>query len=221
MVHHDVWRSSDAMDDAMDAVKSTAFCIGLTGGIGSGKTTVANFFAKLGVPIIDADDIAHQITKPHALAYRTIVTHFGKQILNDDNTIDRRKLRHLIFENPAEKKWLENELHPLIRQTMRQKIQQIEFPYCICVIPLLTESNDIEFIDRVLVVDSPMTIQIERAKKRDNATAEDIQKIINSQSSRFTRLKMADDVIVNDGDIIALENKVFSLHQAYLTSLLS
>lgn len=203
----------------MGAIKSKPFCIGLTGGIGSGKTTVANLFAKLSVPIIDADDIAHQITKPHALAYRTVVTHFGKAILNDDNTIDRRKLRHLIFENPTEKKWLENELHPLIRQTMRQKIQQAEFPYCICVIPLLTESNGIEFIDRVLLVDTPINMQIERAKKRDNANAKDIQKIIDSQASQHARLKMANDVIVNDSDLISLEKKVLLLHQSYLTSL--
>lgn len=205
------------MGSVMDTLKSLPFCIGLTGGIGSGKTTVANLFATLGVPIIDADVIAHQITRPHAIAYRQVVMHFGTTILNPDNTIDRQKLRHIVFENHTEKKWLENILHPLIRQKMRDEINKINFPYCICVIPLLTESSGIDFIDRILVVDTPIDIQMERAKKRDNASAKDIQKIIDAQASHTARLKIADDVLMNDLDLNSLENKVLSLHQSYLS----
>ena len=200
----------------MDAISaSKSFCIGLTGGIGSGKTTVANFFAKLGVPIVDADDIAHRITLPNGVAYPKIIDHFGKKILNDDKTLNRKKLRDIIFENETEKEWLENYLHPLIRDAMLFKIQKIKSPYCICVIPLLAESTDIHFIDRVLVIDAPIKLQLERARKRDTATKESIQKIMDSQATQASRLAIADDVLTNDGDLKSLENKVEKLHQQY------
>lgn len=191
--------------------------IGLTGGIGSGKTTVANIFAKLGVPIIDADVIAHQITTPNDNAYNDIIQHFGKTILNPDSTIDRKKLRHIIFENRIEKKWLENLLHPIILSAMKNEIKKVKTPYCICVIPLLAESSGIDFVDRVLVVDSPLEKQLLRAKQRDDTTNEMIQKIIDSQANQATRLKIADDVLINDGDLIELEKKISALHRYYLT----
>jgi len=191
-------------------------CIGLTGGIGSGKTTVANLFVKLGVPIIDADVIAHEITKPNQMAYQKIIDHFGKNILNPDQAINRKKLREIIFENIQEKKWLENLLHPLIRQVMRDQIKKIKAPYCICVIPLLAESTGIDFIHRVLVIDTPLEMQIERAKKRDAATEHEIQKIMDAQADQHSRLKIADDVLVNDGNLKVLEDKINDLHQQYL-----
>lgn len=190
-------------------------CIGLTGGIGSGKTTVATLFEKLGVPIIDADEIAHRITKQNGSAYQEVIAHFGNGIVNPDKSIDRKKLRELIFQNPTEKKWLEDCLHPLIRQTMRDDIQKVKSHYCICVIPLLAESTEIDFIDRVLVIDTPSKLQLERAQKRDGATAESIQAIMNSQANRDVRLKIADDVLVNDGDSGSLTDKVKALHQFY------
>src|SRR3990167_1529744 len=155
--------------------------VGLTGGIGSGKTTVAHLFEKLGVPNIDADEIAHRLTRPNEIAYDDIIKHFGVCILNDDKTINRKKLSVIIFENPAEKKWLENLLHPLIRAKMKNAIQKIKSPYCICVIPLLTESSGIDFIDRVLVVDSSPEKQLLRAAKRDQVSAERVQKIMDLQ----------------------------------------
>lgn len=205
------------MDGTMPIIKTKPFCIGLTGGIGSGKSAVANFFKKLNVPIIDSDVIAHQLTEKNRIAYKNIVSHFGKNILNRDETINRKLLRDIIFQNPTEKKWLENLLHPMIRQTMFDALQKTTAPYCICVIPLLTESAGIDFIDRVLVVDTPVEIQIDRAKKRDSATEEHIKKIIASQADQMDRLKIADDVIVNNEDLNSLENKVCRLHKKYLS----
>lgn len=198
----------------MDRLKKP-FCVGLTGGIGSGKTTVANLFAQWNVPIIDADEIAHALTLPNEAGYQAIVAHFGEAIL-DNHNIDRKKLRMIIFNNPVEKKWLEDCLHPLIRSKIREAIHQITSPYCLCVIPLLAESSGIHFVDRVLLVDTPIDLQIARAKKRDHATKTDIQKIISSQASREKRLAIADDVLMNDGDLKSLENKVEQLHHAYL-----
>ncbi|HLB56153.1 MAG TPA: dephospho-CoA kinase [Coxiellaceae bacterium] len=199
----------------MSVVKKT-ICIGLTGGIGSGKTTAANTFKKLNVPIIDADGIARHITQKNEMAYEKIVTHFGKKILNNNHDIDRAKLRELIFENKIEKEWLEDLLHPMIRKIMKDAIEKIKSPYCICIIPLLAESTGIDFIDRVLVIDTPVEMQLVRAKKRDDVTEIAIQKIIDSQSNQAARIKIAHDVLSNTGDIAALEEKIMQLHQQYL-----
>lgn len=200
----------------MDTVARKPFCVGLTGGIASGKTTVSNLFAELGAPVIDADTIAHQLTQKNTDAYHHILTHFGQTILNDDNTLNRKKLRELVFKNPSEKKWLENLLHPLIRQKMKTDINHVTYPYCICVIPLLAESSGIDFIDRVLVVHTPMDIQIKRATARDQSSAEMIEKIIHAQAKSDTRLKMANDVLENKGDINFLKEQVAALHKQYL-----
>lgn len=190
--------------------------IGLTGGIASGKTTAAKLFAELGVPIIDADEISHQLTKPDAVGYDAIVKRFGDTILHIDKTINRKKLRRIIFQNKIQRRWLENLLHPLIRQTMKEAIAKVQSPYCICVIPLLAESKGIDFIDRVLVIDTPLELQVERAKKRDETNTKAIQKIIDAQASQQERLKMADDVLVNDGDLEVLAAAVKRLHEQYI-----
>lgn len=213
MVHGDLWVSINAVGCTMRIVKKP-FCVGLTGGIGSGKTTATNFFKQFGVPIVDADEIAHALTDVNEIGYQKIVAHFGTEIL-ENNKIDRKKLRTIIFNNPVEKKWLENCLHPLIREKMREAIDQIKSPYCICVIPLLAESNSIDFIDRVLVIDTPIDLQIARAKKRDNATEDDIKKIMDAQASQVKRLKIADDVLTNDSDLKSLEKKIQRLHKQY------
>lgn len=192
--------------------------IGLTGGIGSGKTTVSHLFQKLGVPIIDADVISHQLTEKNQLAYHKIIAHFGESILSKDNTINRTKLREIIFKNPLEKKWLEDLLHPLIRQTIRDEIKKVTTPYCICVIPLLLESKgNYAFLDRILVVDTPITLQLERVKKRDQNNQVLIEKIISSQATREARLKIADDVLTNDVDLNALEKQVRELHARFIS----
>jgi dephospho-CoA kinase len=191
-------------------------CIGLTGGIASGKSAVSDYFKALGVPIIDADVIAHQLTHPGAIAYEKIVAHFGKNILKRDQCIDRQKLRDIIFNDSTERRFLENLLHPLIRRAMCNTIATLKAPYCICVIPLLAKSSPIDFIDRVLVVDAPPAQQIMRAKKRDGATHDAIAKIIDAQADAAARLAIADDVIVNNSDLHALAQQVKQLHAQYL-----
>lgn len=190
--------------------------IGLTGGIGSGKSTVAELFAELGVPIIDADRIAHQLTTPDSHAFTAIIKHFGSAILTEDGLLDRKKLRALIFADSSERQWLESLLHPLIRKEMLRQLILLKAPYCILVIPLLTESNTIRFIDRRLIVDLPESLQIERVSLRDHLTADQVRAILNAQSSRAERLATADDIIENTGSVAALKEKVAKLHQQYL-----
>lgn len=200
----------------MATLKRKPFCVALTGGIASGKTTVSTLFAELGVPVIDADVIAHQLTQKNSNAYHHILTHFGQAILNSDNTLNRKKLRELVFENPTEKKWLENLLHPLIREKMKSEISHVTYPYCICVIPLLAESKAIDFIDHILVIDTPIEIQIKRAAARDQSSEEMIKKMIQAQAKSDARLKMANDVLENKNDIDSLKKQVVQLHKQYL-----
>ncbi len=193
--------------------------VGLTGGIGSGKTTVANFFRKLGITIIDADLISRELTRPLTDGYHSIVNHFGTDILLTDSLeIDRAKLRKIIFKDQQAKQWLENMLFPLILTSMRKQAQALTVtPYCILVIPLLAENIlDIDFLDRICVVDTPDNLRKEWAAKRDQVTTEDIEKIMTEQSSREHRISIANDIIINNHDLSALEFQVLSLHHKYL-----
>ena len=191
--------------------------IGLTGSIGSGKTTVANFFARYGTPIIDADLIAKELTQPHTEIYRKIVEHFSHLPVFADWIIDRKKLRNFIFDDLKEKKWLESLLHPLIRQEIQQQIHSLKnTAYCIVVIPLLLESGAYKFLDRVLIVEADQMRQIEWLKARDNTTGERIQQILNAQASPEMRKKHAHDVINNHGDLEALKEQVKCLHDQYV-----
>lgn len=190
--------------------------IGLTGGIGSGKSTVAHDFAQLGVPIIDADVIARNLLEPEQPAYQQVVTHFGSLILSADKQIDRAQLRHCIFSDPAERQWLEQMLHPLILQQMQQQCAQVISPYAIAAIPLLAEIAPIPFIDRVLVVDAPLAQQIARTCERDHISIEAAQRIIENQASSAQRLRLADDIIENDGSLTTLHQQVRKYHDRYL-----
>lgn len=189
--------------------------IGLTGGLGSGKTTVANFFAALGVPIIDADIIAREIVVPGSLTFKKIVTHFGADIVDKQGALQRHKLRDIIFSDTHARAWLEKLLHPLILQEIHARAKKIKAPYCIAVIPLLLEKNAHEGIDRVLVVDAPEPLQITRAMQRDNLNETQIKNILTTQLKRAQRLQQADDVIVNYGDLENLKQKVKELHLEY------
>ncbi|MBW5802345.1 dephospho-CoA kinase [Coxiella endosymbiont of Ornithodoros amblus] len=191
--------------------------IGLTGGIGSGKSTVASYFAELGAPVIDADQIVHEITKPDQEAFKQIVNYFGNVVLTKGKFLNRTKLRELIFENPNDRQWLEHLLHPIIIEKMKIQLKKIKVPYCILAIPLLAEaSQSVDFIDRILVVDAPKTLQIQRTKSRDQLSDQQIQLILKSQNRREKRLAIADDVIVNDQTIPVLHKAVFQLHCKYL-----
>lgn len=190
--------------------------IGLTGGIGSGKSTVSKLFHDLGAPVIDADVIAHQIVEPGQPALKQLAATFGSEFLNADGSLNRAKLRELVFSDPSQKKRLERLLHPLIRAKMAEKIAQLDSPYCIVSIPLLLETQMTDLVDRILVIDCPVATQIERVENRDGLSAEQISRIIASQVSRKTRLARADDIIDNSKPARQLAEQVKKLHNLYL-----
>ncbi len=193
------------------------FIVGLTGGIGSGKSTAAKMFARLEVTVIDADVIAREIMKPGTPTYQAVVTQFGQGIVADDGQIDRHALKQIIFAESKQRQALEAILHPIIIQQMQQQAQQATSVYCIMVIPLLLETNLQAIVDRVLVIDAAPDTQIARASLRDASQTEDVQQIMNSQTSRTTRLAAADDIINNDGSLDELEKQVDDLHRRYVS----
>ncbi len=192
------------------------YVIGLTGGIGSGKSTIANLFAKLGAPIIDADWVARDLTETGKPAFHEITQHFSHYNLIKDGKLDRNKLRQIIFQDNTARMWLENILHPLIRKEIEHQLQHLTTQYCIVVIPLLFEVKPYSFIDRILVVDAPEDVQIERASSRDNTSQQHIAAIIKAQIAREDRAARAHDVIINDGKLSDLEPQVQKLHDLYL-----
>ena len=195
-----------------------SFKIGLTGGIASGKTTVANLFSDLGIKIIDADEIAHSITSKQGSAYNKIVKHFGEGVVGDDKKLDRKKLRTIIFNNSELKRDLEQIIHPEVYAIINQKINASQEPYQIIVIPLLIETGYQNFVDRVLIVDCSMETQLARLINRDNETMKNAKKIIANQIERSERLKFADDIIENERktSINVLKKKILQLHETYL-----
>lgn len=192
------------------------FVVGLTGGIGSGKSFIANYFANLGVPIIDADVIAHDITAPGQPAAKTIETHFGNSVINPDGSLDRTALRQIIFNDPDQRQWLEELLHPLIIDEMKLQIGKLESSYCIAIIPLLFEVKVNHFINRILVIDTTEALQVERTMARDNINKEAVLKILQAQVKRIERTEQAHDIICNDGQPDDVSQQVTKLHQQYL-----
>ena len=193
--------------------------IALTGGIGSGKTTVSNIFKSKNIPVIDTDIIARQLVETDTQAYSQIIDAFGESILTEEDKINRQALRQLIFNSEQKRKSLEKNLHPLIWNEVRVQLAKNAAPYTIVVIPLLFENiNNINKIKiaRILVVDTDENLQIQRATNRDNGDESTVKKIIKSQVSRETRLDGADDVISNQDDIESLEQKVELMHKKYL-----
>ncbi len=191
--------------------------IGLTGGIGSGKSTVSKIFSDLEIPIIDADIIAHQLVEPGKPAIKDIAEQFGQQILTDQGALNRKQLKEIIFSDPEQKKTLEQILHPLVFAEMESQIKQLSSPYCILSIPLLLETQMQDFVDRILVIDCPVEVQLERVKNRDQLDIKTIQSIIASQVPREQRRQAADDIIINDADTQALAEQVKKLHNLYLS----
>jgi dephospho-CoA kinase len=189
--------------------------IGLTGGIGSGKSTVARRFEALGVPVIDADAIARQLVAPGEPALRDIAAVFGAHVITSAGELDRAQLRARVFANPDERQALEAILHPKVRGEIQRRIAALSAEYCILSIPLLIESGWQDSVQRVLVVDCPAAVQLERAAQRDGASRANIQAIMDNQVDRQTRLAAADDVITNDGSLAALHAQVDALHQRY------
>jgi len=193
----------------------SGYVVGLTGGIGSGKTTVANLFHDLGVQSVDADLVAREVVMPGEPALASIAQHFGADILQHDGQLDRAALRARIFANKAEKQWLNQLLHPLIRQRMLQQLAACTSDYALLIAPLLLENNLQIYADRVLVVDVPEELQLSRTMQRDQVPAEQVQNILNSQISRPERLRLADDVVLNTVPVFALQSQIQQLHSRY------
>lgn len=191
--------------------------LGLTGGIGSGKSAVAQCFIDRGVHLVDADHAARWVVEPGRPALSKIVEHFGSGILQADGQLDRSALRTRIFANVDDRRWLETLLHPLIGQEIMQHLARAESPYAILVSPLLIESGQHKLTQRVLVVDAPEQLQIQRTIARDHSSEEQVQAILQAQASRAERLKHAHDVLLNDRDLSWLQAEVERLHNFYLS----
>ena len=191
--------------------------IGLTGGIGSGKTTVANMFGQLGADLIDTDQIAHQLTGPAGAAIEAIRHEFGAQFVDSTGAMDRVKMRALVFSQPEEKKRLESILHPLIRRETDTAAKQTTGVYSIFIVPLLVESGSWKTrVDRVLLIDCKESTQIQRVINRSGLPKEQVAAIMRVQASREQRQQAADDVILNEGDLSAIHAQVALLHAKYL-----
>ena len=191
--------------------------IGLTGGIASGKTTVSDSFKKLGTQVIDADVISHEVTEPSGSAFEEILSEFGSKILDEKGLINRKKMRAIIFNDPSQKKILENIIHPKVRDEMFQRINKSDDHYLIVSVPLLVETGMHQIMDRNLLVDCSEDTQIERLMHRDKITLNEAKAILKNQASRSDRKKIADDLIVNENNVtlIELENEVLELHKYY------
>ena len=195
---------------------SSKFIVGLTGGIGSGKTTAGNIFARLGADIIDADEISRALVNAGSPCFDEIVLHYGKDIVDSDGNLDRAKLRELVFNDDQQKQWLENLLHPLIKQGIEQKIEISASEYIIVSVPLLLESGNYDFVDRILVIDVPEKTQLSRIMHRDGSSENLARQIMNTQVSRDERLRQADDILDNNNDLGSLEKQIENLHEKYL-----
>jgi dephospho-CoA kinase len=193
------------------------FIVGLTGGVGSGKSTVAALFSEKGVVLVDTDVIAHELTGPDGAAMSALVAEFGAAVVNQQGALDRAAMRQLVFANPVARTRLEGILHPLIRQISFERCQAAESPYVILAVPLLVESGAFrQRCDRIVAVDCPEALQIERVMARNALSADEVKAIMAAQATRAQRLAVADDVVLNDAGLDALDEQVSALHQKYL-----
>ena len=198
-----------------ETAKKQSFRIGLTGGIASGKSTVADLFVALGADVIDTDVIAREVVQPGEPALEEIQRRFGNDVLDESGALDRAAMRSLVFSNHDARSDLEAILHPRIGAEVRRQSQSADGLYQIIAVPLLVESPLLRFVDRVLVVDCPEAVQLERLLKRDSGTLDEARRILAAQSSREDRLEIADDVIHNDADLEHLRKQVIALDETY------
>ena len=191
--------------------------IGLTGGVASGKTTVSDFFKGLGISVIDADVISHEVTQPDGSAFEEIISSFGSNILDENGLIDRKKMRAIIFDDASKKEMLERIIHPKVREEMFDSMSKSNEHYLIVSVPLLVETGVNQMMDRTLVVDCSEETQIERLIHRDKITLDEAKSILRNQTSRSNRLKAADDLIVNEKNVTLneLEKEVLELNERY------
>ncbi|WP_336752124.1 dephospho-CoA kinase [Aeromonas hydrophila] len=193
------------------------YVVAITGGIGSGKTTVANQFAELGIEVVDADVIAREVVEPGTPALAAIAAHFGSAVITPDGQLDRRRLRERVFTDQQAKGWLNALLHPLIRTEMQHQCAAARSPYCLLVVPLLVENRLTALANRVLVIDVDEATQIERTCRRDGVSREQAQAVLAAQASRAERLAAADDVLDNqNGTPEAIKSRILALHETYL-----
>jgi dephospho-CoA kinase len=192
------------------------FVVGLTGGIGSGKSAATAYFKNLGIDIVDADEVARDVVAPGSQGLKEIVNRFGDSILLEDGNLNRAALREKVFSDINEKNWLNNLLHPLIRSRMQHLIGESTSPYCILSVPLLVENKLTEMCNYAVVVDCPETMQLERALKRDGSTEETIRNIMASQATRNERIEAADTVLDNSTTLSALSAQIADLHNTLL-----
>lgn len=190
--------------------------IGLTGGIGSGKTTATDYFARKGITIVDADIASRIVVEPGKAALTKIAEHFSSDILNSDGSLNRSALRKIVFNYPEELHWLEQLTHPLIREEIQNQIKNSSSPYTILVSPILFESGQNAFTQRTVVIDAPETLQISRTAVRDHTDPESVKAIMKAQTAREQRIKNADDVIVNDSNVESFYKQLDALHSKYL-----
>ncbi len=190
--------------------------IGITGGIGSGKTAVTDEFARLGITIVDADVAARNVVANGKPALQKIAEHFGQNILLENGDLDRAALRSIVFKEPEQRTWLEQLTHPLIREEITNSLKNAQSQYVVLASPLLIESGQYKLVNHTVVVDASVAIQIERTVSRDNNSSEQVKAIINAQLPREERLKRADDIILNDQDLAFLHLQVAKLHKHFL-----
>ena len=190
--------------------------IGLTGGIGCGKSAAANFFQNEGITVIDADDLAREVIERNTPGFESIVNYFGSKIVDSDGLINRAHLRKEVFDDEEKKKVLESIIHPLVRDLMAKKITASNSPYSIIMVPLIFETNSMSNYNRILVIDCDPRLQLERATLRDNNSKEQIQKIIDSQCTREERISIANDIIPNNDSIKNLKTRTIAMHKFYL-----
>tara|TARA_B100000700_G_scaffold127920_1_gene143169 strand:- start:6452 stop:7057 length:606 start_codon:yes stop_codon:yes gene_type:complete len=192
------------------------FILGLTGGIGSGKSAASNYIAEQGIAIVDADVIAREVVAPGTEGLAHIISHFGDAIVDESGALIRSKLRHRVFENPDDKAWINQLLHPLIREQIIAQLEQAQSAYVVLVAPLLLENGLDALCDRVLVIDVDKDTQLARTQQRDSVSKQQVEAIIAAQIDRPTRLKKADDVVSNQGDLRDLYQQLDRLHAHYL-----
>ena len=190
--------------------------VGLTGGIGSGKSAAANFFQNEGITVIDADHLAREVIEKDTPGFKSIVDYFSSKIIDADGSIDRAKLRIEVFDNKEKKNFLESITHPLVRELMAERIAAADSPYSMIMVPLIFETQSMSAYNRILVIDCDPELQLERATARDKSSSELIQKIIDSQCSREERLSIANDVIPNNDSLENLKIRSLAMHKFYL-----
>lgn len=192
------------------------FIVGLTGGIGSGKTAASDWFKAQGITIVDADVVAREVVEPGTPALAAISGHFGNQVLQADGTLDRAALRRIVFDAPDERRWLEQLLHPLIAQEIVHQLAAATSAYAMLVSPLLFETGQKAFVVRTLLIDVPEEVQLARTAARDKVEASQVRAIMAAQMPREARRELANDIVLNDGDLATLHARLEPLHRDYL-----